>query len=71
MTSVCSGEAPTSRPYGSLAALADALKAKGQRLAFAMNAGMFKEDQCPVGLYVEEKKLHSADTRGGGRPIST
>ena len=41
------------RPYGSLAALADSLKPKGQRLAFAMNAGMFKEDQSPVGLYVE------------------
>ena len=56
------------RPYGSFAALADALKAGGQRLVFAMNAGMFKEDQSPVGLYVENgRKLHGADTRGGGR----
>ena len=32
-----------------------------------MNAGMFKEDQSPVGLYVEKgQKLHGADTRGGG-----
>jgi uncharacterized protein YigE (DUF2233 family) len=55
------------RPYGSLAALADALKAKGQRLVFAMNAGMFAEDQSPVGLYIEDRrKLHAADTRGGG-----
>ncbi len=54
------------KPYGSLAALADALKAKGQRLAFAMNAGMFGEDQSPVGLYIEDRrKLHGADTRGG------
>ena len=54
------------KPYGSLAALADALKAKGQRLVFAMNAGMFGEDQSPVGLYIEERrKLHGADTRGG------
>jgi len=54
------------RPYGSLAALADALKAKGQRLVFAMNAGMFAEDQSPVGLYIEDRrKLHGADTRGG------
>ena len=53
------------RPYGSLAALANALKSKGQRLAFAMNAGMFKEDQSPLGLYVERgQKLHAADTRG-------
>ena len=54
------------KPYGSLAALAAALKAKGQSLMFAMNAGMFKEDQSPVGLYVENRlKLHEADTRGG------
>jgi len=54
------------RPYGSLAALADGLKAKGQRLVFAMNAGMFAEDQSPVGLYIEDRRtLHAADTRGG------
>jgi uncharacterized protein YigE (DUF2233 family) len=54
------------KPYGSLAALAAALKARGERLIFAMKAGMFKEDQSPVGLYVENrKKLHEADTRAG------
>ena len=54
------------RPYGSLAALAAALKAQGQRLIFAMNAGMFAEDQSPVGLYIENRRrLHAADTRGG------
>ena len=42
------------------------LKAKGERLVFAMNAGMFKQDQSPVGLYVENRlKRHDADTRGG------
>src|SRR5579864_3535308 len=50
---------PDDKPYGSLSALASALKAKGEKLAFAMNAGMFGEDQLPVGLYVEDKrKLH-------------
>jgi len=54
------------QPYGSLAALAGALRAKGQQLAFAMNAGMYGEDQSPVGLYVEKgRKLHNADTREG------
>jgi len=54
------------KPYGSLAALAASLKTKGQSLAFAMNAGMFKEDLSPVGLYVENrKKLHDADIRDG------
>jgi uncharacterized protein YigE (DUF2233 family) len=57
---------PDGRAYGSLAALADALKAKGERLLFAMNAGMFEENQSPVGLYVENRrKLHDADTRSG------
>lgn len=57
---------PDAKPYGSLAALAAALKAKGERLMFAMNAGMFKQDRSPVGLYVEDRrKLHEADTRGG------
>ncbi len=56
------------RPYGSLAALAEALKAKGETLVFAMNAGMFKQDQSPVGLYVENRrKLHEADTRSNAR----
>ena len=54
------------KPYGSLAALAATLKAKGQSLMFAMNAGMFKEDLSPVGLYVENRrKLREADTRSG------
>jgi uncharacterized protein YigE (DUF2233 family) len=57
---------PDDKPYGSMDALADALKAKGEKLAFAMNAGMFGQDQLPVGLYVEDRrKLHDADTRGG------
>jgi uncharacterized protein YigE (DUF2233 family) len=57
---------PDDKPYGSLAALAEAQKAKGEKLVFAMNAGMFGQDQSPVGLYVEDRhKLHEADTRGG------
>jgi uncharacterized protein YigE (DUF2233 family) len=57
---------PDDKPYGSLSALASALKQKGEKLAFAMNAGMFGQDQLPVGLYVEDRrKLHEADTRGG------
>jgi len=57
---------PDDKPYGSLAALAAALRTKGQSLVFAMNAGMFREDLSPVGLYVENrKKLHDADNRGG------
>src|ERR1700722_1602478 len=57
---------PDDKPYGSLGALASALKQQGEKLAFAMNAGMFGQDQLPVGLYVEDgRKQHEADTRGG------
>ncbi len=55
------------RPFGSLGALAEALRGQGERLVFAMNGGMFREDQSPVGLYVEKSRvLRNADTRGGG-----
>ena len=58
---------PDDKPFGSLAALARALRAEGKLLVFAMNAGMFRDDQSPVGLYVEnDHVLRGADTRGGG-----
>ncbi len=58
---------PDDRPFGSLGALAETLRGQGERLIFAMNAGMFREDQSPVGLYVEKSRLiHNADTRGDG-----
>ena len=40
-------------PFGTFAAVNTALEAKGETLAFAMNAGMFHRDLAPVGLYVE------------------
>lgn len=55
---------PDDKPFGSLAALAKALKDAGVKLVFAMNAGMFQEDQAPMGLYVEKGQVvHAADTR--------
>ncbi len=39
--------------YGHFAAVDAALSAKGQKLAFAMNAGMYHQDRSPVGLFVE------------------
>lgn len=42
------------KPYGHFNFVEDALAAKGERLLFAMNAGMYHEDRSPVGLYVEE-----------------
>lgn len=54
------------KPYRSFAAVADALKSRGDSLLFAMNAGMFGTDFRPVGLYVENgRQLRPANTRAG------
>jgi uncharacterized protein YigE (DUF2233 family) len=56
------------KPYGSFVALARDLEARGRRLVFAMNAGMYHADLSPVGLYVEDgdelKRASTADGRG-------
>ncbi len=44
------------KPYRSFSGLADALSRRGERLVFAMNAGMYREDFTPMGLYVEDGK---------------
>ncbi|MCA3554706.1 phosphodiester glycosidase family protein [Aestuariivirga sp.] len=44
-------------PYGSFASLRLSLEAKGETLAFGMNAGMYGEDLKPIGLYIENGKL--------------
>lgn len=52
--------------YGGFARLADDLAARGERLVFAMNAGMYDADFSPVGLYVEAgRQGHSANTAAG------
>lgn len=54
------------RPYGGFSAVAEALKPQGDALAFAMNAGMFRPDFRPLGLYVEAgRQLSPANTRAG------
>ena len=40
------------KPYRQFSALRDALESKAKRLAFAVNAGMYKPDFSPVGLFV-------------------
>lgn len=44
----------TGRLYGGFGALEADLAARGQRLAMAMNGGMYHEDRRPVGLYIED-----------------
>jgi len=51
---------------GGFSRLSEVLAEKGERLAFAMNAGMYREDRTPVGLYVERGRVVGrADTRPG------
>lgn len=56
------------KPYGHFNFVQDVLKAKGEKLLFAMNAGMYHEDRSPVGLYVEDgeflSRLNSNDGPG-------
>ena len=40
-------------PYKHFNFVNQALAEKGERLAFAMNAGMYHEDRTPVGLFIE------------------
>lgn len=56
------------QPFNSFARLQEWLKARKQRLMFAVNAGMYHPGFAPVGLHVEEGKelapLNLADGRG-------
>jgi uncharacterized protein YigE (DUF2233 family) len=55
------------QPYGYLASLAQGLKQENHTLLFAMNAGMFDENERPIGYYVEDgKQLKKLNRRNGG-----
>src|SRR6056297_2353202 len=47
-------DAETGRPLASFGNVEDQLEAAGERLVFAMNAGMYHSDRRPVGHYVED-----------------
>lgn len=53
-------------PYRYLSFLAQDMKSKNINLLFAMNAGMFDENQRPIGLYVEEGQQSKKLNRRGG-----
>ncbi|PTW44882.1 phosphodiester glycosidase family protein [Rhodovulum kholense] len=54
--------------FGSFGRLNQALAARGETLAFAMNAGMYHPDRRPVGLYVEDgrQQMHAVAAAGPG-----
>lgn len=54
-------------PYRRLDGLASALAQRGQRLTFAMNAGMYHADYSPVGLFVAEGVELSPLNLAGGK----
>ena len=57
----------TSGPYRSFSALQAALGKRADRVAFAMNAGMFDEGGNAIGLLVEDgKQLRAINRRKGG-----
>ncbi|MEM1428184.1 MAG: phosphodiester glycosidase family protein [Pseudomonadota bacterium] len=45
---------PSGALLGSFRAVNAALRASGERLAFAMNGGMYHDDRAPVGHYIED-----------------
>ncbi|MBY5539096.1 hypothetical protein HFO60_03355 [Rhizobium leguminosarum] len=50
-------------PYRTFSSLAEAVRAEGRTLAFAVNAGMYRTDFSPMGLYVENaRELQRANT---------
>ena len=57
---------PDGKPYGQFTTLDRALIAKGKKIAFAMNAGMYHEKRDPVGHYVENgEQLKGVVTNAG------
>jgi uncharacterized protein YigE (DUF2233 family) len=52
--------------YGAFAPLAADLDRRGERLAFAMNGGMYDDNRLPVGLFVEGgASLRAANLKNG------
>lgn len=53
-------------PFNTFAAIDRWLKPRGEHLAFAMNAGMYRPDYSPSGLYIAEgRQLAPLETRRG------
>jgi uncharacterized protein YigE (DUF2233 family) len=57
---------PAGSAIGSIEALRDQIEARGRKLMFATNAGMFHADLSPVGLLIQEgRELHPLNTDKG------
>jgi uncharacterized protein YigE (DUF2233 family) len=57
---------PEGEPFGTFTSLSESLAARGEKLLFAMNGGMYHPDYKPVGLYIEGGvQQKSANQRAG------
>jgi uncharacterized protein YigE (DUF2233 family) len=54
------------QPFRSFQNLKDWLDQKGQKLVFAMNGGMYKTDNSPLGLYIEATKVLASINKKSG-----
>lgn len=54
-------------PYGSIHALRLTLAARGRKLVFAVNGGIYSEQFTPLGLYIENGKRYYQLTKGAGK----
>ncbi len=58
--------APDGQPYRFFSALADDYAARGEKLSFAMNAGMFDDQGRPIGYFVEDGRVVKKLNRRNG-----
>lgn len=58
------------QPYRAFSSLAEAVRAEGKTLTLAVNAGMYRADFSPMGLYIENaREMKPANTtEAGGAP---
>ena len=57
---------PSGKPFGAFQNIARSLAARGEQLAFAMNAGMYRQDYSPVGLLVlQGHQIHRLNLASG------
>jgi len=57
---------PAGQPFKSFEAIESALQSRGQKLVFGMNAGMYRHDLSPLGLFVAEgQQLSPLNTTNG------
>ncbi|MEQ1797387.1 MAG: phosphodiester glycosidase family protein, partial [Lacibacter sp.] len=52
--------------FGSIENLKNWLAKRKKKLVFAMNAGMYKQDQLPLGLYIENQKVIAPINKSAG-----